>query len=79
MPPHLLVALRKVALFIVLSGDVADVLNAQERIFVRFIRHVKNLTTIFATRSTVLLVVWSNPAAGFIAFMRSRLFRMARR
>ncbi len=57
MPPHLFVAFRKVALLVMLAGDVADVLYAQECIFVRFCRHVKNLTAIFATRSTVLPVV----------------------
>lgn len=72
MPPHLLVALREVPPLVVLPGDVADVLNAQECIFVRFCRHVRNLTIIFATRSTVSLVVWSNPAAGFIFIIPSR-------
>jgi hypothetical protein len=57
MSPHLLVALGKVALLIVLPGDVADMLNAQECIFVRFISHVKGFITIFASRSTVRLVV----------------------
>lgn len=79
MPPHLLVTLREVSLLVVLPGDVADVLYAQECIFVRFLCHVKILTAIFATRSTVSLVVWLNPAAGFIVFMRFRLFRMVRR
>jgi hypothetical protein len=41
----------------VLPGDVADMLNAQECIFVRFISHVKGFITIFASRSTVRLVV----------------------
>lgn len=72
--PHLLVTLREVALLIVLPGDVANVLYAQECIFVRFIRHVKNLTVIFATRSMVLLVVWLIPAAGALfLWLRYRL------
>ena len=57
MPPHLLVALGEVALLIVPPGDVADVLDAQECIFVRFVAHVKGFITIFASRSTVRLVV----------------------
>ena len=39
-------AFRKVALLVMLAGDVADVLYAQECIFARFCRHVKNLTAI---------------------------------
>lgn len=78
-PPHLLVTLREVALLIVLPDNVADVLNAQECIFVRFISHVKKLTTIFATRSTVLLVGRLIPPAGFIVFMPFRFYGGARR
>ena len=69
VPPHLLVTLREVPLLIVLPDNVADVLNTQECIFVRFISHVKKLTTIFATRSTVLLVGWLIPPAGFSFFI----------
>ena len=79
VPPHLLVTLGQVALLIVLPNDVADVLNTQECIFVRFISHVKKLTTIFATRSTVLLVGWLIPPAGFIVFMPFRFYGEARR
>lgn len=77
-PPHLLVTLREIALLIVLSDDVADVLNAQECIFVRFISHVKKLTIIFATRSTVRLVGWLIPPAGFIVFMPFPIWCKAR-
>ena len=76
--PHLLVTLREVALLIVLPDDVADVLNAQERIFVRFACHVKKLTIIFAARSTVLLVDWLIPPAGFIVFMPFRVYGKVR-
>lgn len=69
MSPYLLVALCKVALLIVPTCDVADMLYAQKRIFMMFFTHVKELTAIFATRSTVLLVVRLIPSAGIIFIM----------
>ena len=69
MPPHLLVAFRKVALLVMLPRDVADMRYAQNCIFMRFIRHVKGLTAIFATRSNSLPVVRLVQSAGIIFFM----------
>lgn len=69
MPPHLLVAFRKVALLVMLSRDVADMLYAQNCIFMRFIRHVNGLTAIFATRSNSLPVVRLVQSAGIIFSM----------
>ncbi len=69
MPPHLLVAFRKVALLVMLPRDVADMLYAQNCIFMRFIRHVNGLTAIFATRSNSLPVVRLVQSAGIIFSM----------
>ena len=78
-PPYLLVTFREVPLLIVLPGDVANKLYAPESIFVRFIRHVKILITIFAARSTVRLVVWRIiPGSGLLCFMGSSPFCKAR-
>ena len=69
MSPHLFVTLSTVALLIVLFNNVANVLYAQECIFVRFMSHVKKLTITFATRSILLLVGWLTPPAGFFFIM----------
>ena len=76
-PPYHLVALRQVPLFVVLSGDVADALDAQKFIFVRFMLHVPKIFAIFATLSTVLAAVPFRMVA--FAFIMGPSFRRARR
>ena len=76
-PPYHLVALREIPLFVVLSGDVADALDAQKFIFVRFMLHVPKIFAIFATLSTVLAAVPFRMVA--FAFLMGSSFRKVRR